>query len=107
MQAAAARRPLQTAAPSATFTPRMSRRKKPQPQPPTTPAQPAQTPTPSSPAQQKRSSNERRGVATFFGCAALLAVFAALAWFAVDSKSPTYDEPLHAVGAWLHLHTGD
>lgn len=37
----------------------------------------------------------------------LLALFATLAWVAVRSKSPTYDEPLHAVGAWLHLHHAD
>jgi hypothetical protein len=46
-------------------------------------------------------------VATLVVCALLLAVFATLAWVAVDAKSPTYDEPLHAVGAWLHLHRGD
>ncbi|MGB7161043.1 MAG: hypothetical protein WBD40_23480 [Tepidisphaeraceae bacterium] len=40
-------------------------------------------------------------------CAALLALFAVLAHFAVSAKGPTYDEPLHAVGAWLHLHKGD
>lgn len=40
-------------------------------------------------------------------CGALLLVFAALSYAAVASKSPTYDEPLHAVGAWLHLHDGD
>ena len=41
------------------------------------------------------------------GCALLLAFFAFVAWRAVSSKSPTYDEPLHAVGAWLHLHERD
>ncbi|HEV2295798.1 MAG TPA: glycosyltransferase family 39 protein [Tepidisphaeraceae bacterium] len=37
----------------------------------------------------------------------LLTLFAWIAWVAVRSKSPTFDEPLHAVGAWLHLHKGD
>src|SRR5215211_7137374 len=45
--------------------------------------------------------------ATLMVCAALLAIFAGLSWTATRSKSPTYDEPLHALGAWLHLHTGD
>src|SRR4051812_32801643 len=40
-------------------------------------------------------------------CAALLAIFAGLSWTAVRSKSPTYDEPLHALGAWQHLHLHD
>ncbi len=39
--------------------------------------------------------------------AALLVTFAALAFFAVSSKSPTYDEPLHALGAWQHLWLHD
>src|ERR1043165_5617543 len=39
--------------------------------------------------------------------ASLLIAFAALAFFAVASKAPTYDEPLHALGAWQHLHLGD
>ena len=39
--------------------------------------------------------------------AGLLLVFAALAFFAVLSKAPTYDEPLHALGAWQHLWLHD
>jgi hypothetical protein len=39
--------------------------------------------------------------------AALLVTFAALAYLAVASKAPTYDEPLHALGAWQHLHLKD
>ena len=42
-----------------------------------------------------------------FACAALLTVFAALALLSSRSKSPTYDEPLHALGAWLHLWKHD
>src|SRR4051794_44229 len=38
---------------------------------------------------------------------ALLIVFAGLAYFAVSSKAPTYDEPLHALGAWQQLWTHD
>ena len=49
----------------------------------------------------------RQATRAVVGCAALLAVFAFVAWLAVSSKSPTYDEPLHAVGAWLHLHERD
>jgi hypothetical protein len=37
----------------------------------------------------------------------LLATFAALAYLAAAAKSPTYDEPLHALGAWQHLHQHD
>jgi hypothetical protein len=37
-------------------------------------------------------------------CAAALLLFALLAYFAAATKSPTYDEPLHAVAGWLHLH---
>src|SRR5687768_16166166 len=37
----------------------------------------------------------------------LLACYALLAWTAVRTKAPTYDEPLHALGAWHHLHDGD
>src|SRR5438034_10281015 len=40
-------------------------------------------------------------------CSLLLALFAALAWGAVRGKSPTYDEPLHVLAAWLQLHHGD
>jgi hypothetical protein len=38
---------------------------------------------------------------------ALLLLFAGIAHFAVSSKAPTYDEPLHALGAWQQLHLGD
>ena len=37
----------------------------------------------------------------------LLVAFASLAWLSVTSKSPTYDEPLHAVSAWLQVHEND
>jgi hypothetical protein len=40
-------------------------------------------------------------------CGVLLAVYVLLAQVAAWSKNPTVDEPLHALGAWLHLHTGD
>jgi len=48
-----------------------------------------------------------RGNTTAIICAALLLVFAALSYRAVSSKSPTYDEPLHAASAWMSLHHGD
>jgi hypothetical protein len=41
------------------------------------------------------------------GCSLLLVAFATLSYTAVLSKSATYDEPLHAVGAWLHLWKHD
>ena len=39
--------------------------------------------------------------------AAALLVYAALGWLSVTSKSPTYDEPLHAVAGWLQVHEQD
>jgi hypothetical protein len=39
--------------------------------------------------------------------AGALLVYAALAWLSVTSKSPTYDEPLHAVAGWLQIHQRD
>ena len=41
---------------------------------------------------------------TVIVAAAGLLLFALLAYFAVETKSPTYDEPLHAVAGWMHLH---
>jgi hypothetical protein len=38
-----------------------------------------------------------------FICGALLCLFAAVAWFAAESKSPAYDEPYHALSSWLQL----
>jgi 4-amino-4-deoxy-L-arabinose transferase-like glycosyltransferase len=46
-------------------------------------------------------------VLTLAACALALVFFAALALMSAWSKSPTYDEPLHALGAWLHLHHHD
>src|SRR5262245_29449538 len=40
-------------------------------------------------------------------CAALLAIFAVLSWSAVSRKSATADEPLHALGAYVHTFHGD
>jgi hypothetical protein len=40
-------------------------------------------------------------------CTALLIVFAILAYSAVLTKSATYDEPLHSVAGFVHLHSGD
>jgi hypothetical protein len=50
------------------------------------------------------ASPRRRGILVI---AALLAVFAGLSWSAVRTKSATYDEPLHAMGAWLALRGHD
>ena len=40
-------------------------------------------------------------------CAALLILFGALSYSASVTKSATYDEPMHAVGAWVHRHLRD
>ncbi len=40
-------------------------------------------------------------------CGLLLALFAVLSYSAVRTKSATYDEPMHALGAWIHFHYGD
>jgi hypothetical protein len=40
-------------------------------------------------------------------CAALILIFAALAWSAVRMKSATVDEPAHALAGWLWTHEGD
>jgi 4-amino-4-deoxy-L-arabinose transferase-like glycosyltransferase len=61
---------------------------------------------PPSPQQQKQPSNARLDV-TWYICLGLLAMFAFQAFFAVRSKSPTYDEPLHAAAAWMALTQGD
>jgi hypothetical protein len=37
----------------------------------------------------------------------LMGTFVSLSWLAVNSKSPTYDEPLHALAGWLHLRHHD
>ena len=55
-------------------------------------------------ATNGRRSAGRWAAAT---CAALLAAFAVLAWTAARTKSPTMDEPTHAVAGWLALHDGN
>jgi hypothetical protein len=40
-------------------------------------------------------------------CVLLWAIFAAIAWAAVRGKSPTMDEPSHAVTGWFNLHAQD
>jgi len=37
----------------------------------------------------------------------LLGIFIALSYSAARTKSPTYDEPMHLLGAWAHRHVGD
>lgn len=49
----------------------------------------------------------RPAAKTALACFALLLVFAAVSWTAIDSKGATYDEPYHALSAWLQLHFGD
>ncbi|MDQ3439541.1 MAG: hypothetical protein M3478_04240 [Planctomycetota bacterium] len=76
-----------------------------------TPPPPPQPSAPSTTADTGRARpahrHAARAIVGCVGCALLLAFFAFVAWRAVSSKSPTYDEPLHAVGAWLHLHERD
>src|SRR5688572_28964421 len=75
--------------------------------PPNRTAPPASSPAPATPAPPSAPAPRGGAKVAIVACAGLLIVFALLAHFAVASKSPTYDEPLHAVGAWLHLHKGD
>src|SRR3954465_12925469 len=49
----------------------------------------------------------RAGTKTFFACAALLAIYAVTAWFAVRTKSPTYDEPVHTATGLISLQRHD
>ncbi len=44
---------------------------------------------------------------TILLCGLLLILFAALAWTAAATKSPTTDEPYHAPAGWLHLWRHD
>ncbi len=43
----------------------------------------------------------------FLICSMLLLGFAATAWFAIQTKSPTYDEPYHALSSWLQWNRHD
>jgi hypothetical protein len=40
-------------------------------------------------------------------CAGLLTLFAIVSWSAIDAKGATYDEPYHALSAWLQLRYAD
>ena len=40
-------------------------------------------------------------------CGLLLIAYAAIAWAAVRQMSPTFDEPYHALSAWVQLHERD
>jgi hypothetical protein len=40
-------------------------------------------------------------------CLLLLTTFALLSYASVRTKSPVFDEPLHAVSGWTQLRTGD
>ena len=40
-------------------------------------------------------------------CGVLLFGFTAVAWFAAQTKSPAYDEPYHAIAAWVQLRQHD
>jgi hypothetical protein len=49
-----------------------------------------------------RSSRDKNIIAGAL-CGVLLIAFAIIAWLAVSTKSPTYDEVYHAPAAWTHL----
>lgn len=57
--------------------------------------------------QDPAATPQSRTDPTWFICLALLVLFAALAYLAVRTKSPTYDEPLHAASAWQALREHD
>lgn len=40
-------------------------------------------------------------------CAGLVLLFGILSLTAILTKSATYDEPMHALGGWIHRHEGD
>src|SRR5437773_2179163 len=54
-----------------------------------------------------RIAHVPRPRATALICAALLALFATLAFFSSRSKSPTFDEPLHALAAHQQVYDRD
>ncbi len=45
--------------------------------------------------------------AALAACSLLLALYAAAAWLAVRHQSPAFDEPYHALSAWVQLHRHD
>jgi hypothetical protein len=47
------------------------------------------------------------GRTTLLACSALLLVYSAVCWSAVSTKGATFDEPYHALAAWLQLHHHD
>jgi hypothetical protein len=49
----------------------------------------------------------RRSRTPLVAAAALLLLFGTISWFAVATKSPTMDEPLHITGAYLHVFARD
>jgi hypothetical protein len=56
------------------------------------------------------SAHDRPGAVrtwALLACTTLLLAFATLAWLAASTKSPTYDEPYHALSAWTQLHRFD
>ena len=55
----------------------------------------------------QRENSRRVAVLTGLTCAALLAMMCTLGWLAIQTKGPTMDEPLHALGGFLHVHYRD
>src|SRR4026207_1691599 len=55
----------------------------------------------------QRENSRRVATITGFTCAALLAMMCTLGWLAIQTKGPTMDEPLHALGGFLHVHHRD
>src|SRR5438552_8218981 len=62
---------------------------------------------PAEPVPTTTSLTTNQSRRTCLICAGLLVLFAAQSFLAVRTKSPTYDEPLHAAAAWMSLREGD
>jgi hypothetical protein len=56
---------------------------------------------------QPSASRFKQPIGVMIACAAMLLLFTAVSWTATDSKGATYDEPYHALSAWLQLHYSD
>lgn len=59
------------------------------------------------PASVPERTNRRDAAVTTVVCASLLIIFFAASAIAIRGKSSTYDEPMHALAGWVHLHRGD
>jgi hypothetical protein len=58
-------------------------------------------------ATDRETSSGGGGIGAAVGVAALLVLFTVLSWSAARGKSPTMDEPMHALAGWLWTHERD